>query len=395
MFHTNSLRQVALLLVSLGSAEAWAQDASPVTLTAAYAVQSDDNLFRRPEGVIVPTEQRADRIGITTLGLLFHTEQGLQKLEVDASLVNYQYENNSTLGSTARNYAAAWHWAVTPRLHGNLTGNQQERPDGGTFNPAPNQQTHTSYRADAEYEVDGPWHALTGVSKDKVSNQNPVTAGQEYSSTALDAGIRYDQASGSFVKVGVKVADGTYLNDTSTPANPIDSKFQQTDSTLDVHWAVSSASSAEFNASAFRRTHPIYASRDFSGLNWGASFNWSTSSKTALSLGYQHDLAAYPTVDSNYTESDHLSWGWSWQASAKTQLRFHQDVVQIAYRGLPPAAQQSTRQDQTRDTSLSWVWTPRTHWEISTAVHQIARNTNVPDLDYTSNQLSVSGQFNY
>jgi exopolysaccharide biosynthesis operon protein EpsL len=331
------------------------------------------------------------------LGLLFHTVQGLQQFELDASVVNYQYQNNSDLGYTAKNYAAAWHWAVTPRLRGNLTGNQQQHPNNSssTGNTEPNQQTQASYRADAEYEVDGPWHVVAGASQDKVSNQNAVTIGQEYSSHALDAGIRYDGATGSSVKASVKATDGSYLNDVVPPVEAIDSKFHQIDSDLRLHWAVSSASAVDFNATAFQRTHPTYAQRDFSGLNWGANLNWSLSEKTAWTLGLQHTLGAYATANTNYTETDQVSWGWNWQTSSKTQLRISQDFAQISYHGSPFGAAESTRQDNARDTSLSLVWQPRTQWQISTALHQIARNANVEKLDYVSNQLSLTAQFSY
>ena len=387
-------RPAALLLACCTGAGAWAQDTPPVTLTAAYAVQTDDNLFRRPADA-TDTPTRADRLGISTLGLLFHTVQGLQRIELDASLVNYQYQNNSDLNYTARNYAAAWHWAVTPALRGNFTGNQQQQPSNGSGDTEPNQLTQTSYRADAEYAVDGVWRVVTGASQDKVSNQNAVTAGQEYSSHALDAGIRYDALSGSFVTLSLKATDGTYLAPPSEPVQAIDNKFAQTDDTLLVHWAISSASAVDFNASAFQRTHPTYAQRDFSGVNWGGNLNWSVSARTGLSLGMQHALAAYATQETNYSEADHLSWSWSWQTSNKTQLRLRQDFAHVSYHGSPFGAAESARQDDTRDTSLSWAWQPRSQWQINTALHQIARSTNAPGLDYTSNQISLSAQFSY
>jgi exopolysaccharide biosynthesis operon protein EpsL len=391
---TYSMRHAALLMVCCTGASSWAQDTPPITVTAAYTVQTDDNLFRRWDGAPDVTP-RSDRLGISTLGLLFHTVQGLQQFELDASVVNYQYQENSELGYTAHNYAAAWRWAVTPRVRGNLTANQQQHPNSSTGNTEPNQQTQASYRADAEYEVDGLWHVVAGASQDKVSNQNAVTIGQEYSSHALDAGLRYDSATGSSVKVTLQATDGSYLNEVALPVEAIDSKFHQIDSDLHLHWALSSASSADFNASAFQRSHPTYAQRDFSGLNWGAALNWSLSGKTALNLGLQHTLGAYATGNTNYTQTDLLSWGWSWQTSSKTQLRVHQDFAQISYHGSPFGAAESPRLDNTRDTSLSWVWQPRTQWQISTALHQIARNTNVEKLDYVSNQLSLTAQFSY
>jgi exopolysaccharide biosynthesis operon protein EpsL len=392
--HPTLLARPAALLLACCGAASWAQDTPPLTLTAAYAVQSDDNLFRRPDDAPDATP-RSDRVGISTLGLQFHTVQGLQQLELNASLVDYRYQNNSDLGYTARNYAAAWHWAVTPRLRGNLTGNQQQQPNNSSGDTEPNQLTQTSYRADAEYTVDGPWRVVAGVSQDKVSNQNAVTAGQEYSSHALDAGIRYDSSTGSSATLSAKATDGTYLAPPSEPVDAIDNKFAQIDTTLLVHWALSSASAADFQATAFQRSHPVYGQRDFSGLNGGASLNWSLSEKTALRLAYQHTLAAFATATTNYSTSDQLSWGWTWQTSSKTQLQLHQDFAQISYHGTPLGLAENPRQDSTRDSSLSWVWTPRTQWQIRTALHQISRSTNVAELDYTSKQLSLSAQFSY
>jgi exopolysaccharide biosynthesis operon protein EpsL len=394
MYNSHLVRQTAILISGLGCGAVWAQDSLPLTLSASYALQTDDNLFRLPEAVNAQLD-RVETIGLSTLGLLFHTTQGLQEIDVDASLVNYQYKNNSGLGYTASNYAAAWNWAVTPRLRGRLSGNQQERPDGGTANPGPNQQSQVSYRVEAEYEIDGPWHVLAGSSKDKVTTKNAVTIGQEFSSSAVDAGIRYDFSSGSFVKVSAKVAEGTYLNDTFPPSSAIDTKFQQSESALNLHWAVSSASTADFNAAAFQRSHPLYVQRDFSGLNWRGSFNWSITAKTALNLAYKYDRAAYATDISNYSDTETLSLGWSWQTSAKTQLGIRQDIAQLGYHGTPLDLPESIRKDTTRDTNLTLDWHVRPKILISTTVRQISLTTNVPGVDYTSNQLSLAGRFNF
>lgn len=403
MDHSFSLSRAVLIAACCSAGAVAAQDVSPLSLNASYEVQSDDNLFRRPDGVNATAEQRSDRIGVGSLGVMFHTTQGLQKFELDASLVNYHYQNNSSLGFTARNYAGAWRWALTPRLQGNLTANRQERPDGGPDSPAPNQQIHTNYRADADYELDGPWHVVLGTSQEKAQIQSSSAAGQEFSSNAFDAGIRYDQTSGSFVKVSAKVANGTYLNDFPTAANSLDKKFQQIENTVNVHWALSSASAADVNATALARTHPTYALRDFSGLNWGGSLNWSLSAKTALKLAFQHDLAAFATSDINYSASDQRSWSWSWQPSAKTQVVLGQSFIQVGYHGSPFGAAESLRQDNIRNSSLSLVWTPRQQWQVRTTLRQISGNTDMqvpgyPALagaNYVSNQISLFAQFTY
>ena len=421
LLYPRSLAGSILLFSSMAAAPAWAQDVrpsqseqqtrqpqptlqkiyQPLTFTASYALQSDDNLFRLPNNDGMPTgstRERADRIGVGSLGLLFHTVQGLQEFDVNANLVNYKYQKNTELDFTARNYDAAWRWFVTPRLHGNLSALQQERPTSN--DPAngstPNQQTQTSYRADAAYDLlGGSWQVLAGLTKDKLRTQNPVTPGQEYSSDTVDAGLRFGFASGSFIKGTLKSTQGKYLDSQALPANAMDQDFDQRDMDLRLNWTLTGATTADAFITHIRRTHPRLSERDFSGNNWGAGLAWAASAKSVLNLRFMRVLEAYQTANSNYNETDHLSWGWVWNATPKTQLRIGQDLAQVAYRGSPFGTAPSERQDSVRDTSLSLSWLPRKQWQLSAALRQTSRAVNQPGLDYTSNQASISGQFSY
>ena len=404
---TPSIATLLLLtsITSITPAPTWAQETpqtthQPLTFNASYALQSDDNLLRLPNNKPAmppgPTSERRDRIGIGSVGLRFHTQQGLQEFDANANLVNYQYQKNSTLNFTARNYAAAWRWFVTPRLHGNLTAQQQERPTSNdpATGSSPNQQTQTTYRADAAYDfLGGTWQVLAGLGRDKLQTQNPVTPGQEYSSDAVDGGLRYGFGAGSFVKASLKSTRGKYLDSRATQAHSISKDFDQQDADLRLGWAISATTTADSFITHIQRTHPRYGRRNFSGNNGGAGLVWAASAKSALTLRYLHGLAAYETANSNYSETDQLSWGWSWNASAKTQLRIGQELAQVAYRGSPFGQPASKRQDTVRDTSMTASWQLHRQWQLAATLRQTSRAVNQPGLDYTSNQASISGQF--
>lgn len=397
-----TVRHTSVVFSCLVCATSWAQDTPRVQVTANYTVQAEDNLFRLPDGAntnaLVGRSSSAEQIGISTLGLAFHTEQGLQKFELNASLVDYRYQNFEYLSFTARNYAAAWRWALTPRLTGNITTDRKETlssfADNRTFN-APNQRLETHTRVDAEYEIDGPWHVLAGVGKSRQSNLQSAIAGEDYSSDSADVGVRYDYASGSTMKYSVKVSDGTYLNRVAAPGSFVDDKFQQVDNDARLHWKVSAVSAADIHVTHIKRTHPVYGQRDFSGFNVGAGLNWSLSEKTTLLMGYAHDLAAYATTNTNYSQTDRLSLGVAWQTSAKTVLRLRQEWAQIDYLGSPSPGQSSQRQDISRDSTLSWSWQPRTQWTLNASLQHLSRGSNLAGLDYTSNVAMLSGQFSY
>jgi exopolysaccharide biosynthesis operon protein EpsL len=403
----------SVLLLACVTGSAWAQDTPPITLTAAYAVQADDNLLRQADGGSGQMP-RDDRIGISTLGLLFHTVQGLQRLELDASVVDYRHANYSSLDYTAHNYAGAWHWAVTPRLRGNLTANQQERPNSSIGNSTPNQQRQTNYRADADYEVAGPWHVLAGVSEDQHVSQYADSANSTGNGTnstdnrnrARDLGLRYDAPSGSWLKLTLKAGDGNYLGGSSE-------SYQQPEQDLRVHWSISEATSLDAYVTQIERKHDSFALLDFSGHNYGSNASWAVTARSTLVLGYAHELAVIlipqaqkeiiiPFVNVKaivvtpatgwFTEQDSLSLGWNWETSSRTQVRLRHAVQQLNYRNARNGP--GDHQDNSRDTSLALLWAPGRQWQISTTLQQSSGSTPNQQ-NYTSNQLSLSAQFSY
>lgn len=123
---------------------AWAQEEPTIRLSAAYARQTDSNLYRLSATSLTNAQTligRADaseQIGITTLGVNFNKAYSLQRLELGLNLVDYSYQNFSNLSFTAQNYTAAWRWALTPRLTGNLTRERSETGERRTLTKVSN-----------------------------------------------------------------------------------------------------------------------------------------------------------------------------------------------------------------------------------------------------------------
>lgn len=384
MQHFSNPRLGLLLLAGLCTSVG-AQDAPPLTLTVAYTLTS--------EQVDSPTHSTDDRIGQAELGLLFHTLQGLQDIRLDARLVNYQYQNNPAQDHTELNYAAAWLWAVTPRLRGHLNLARQEAPKadvvGGEGN-VPNRQTQTHLRADADYEVGGPWHLVAGLSRNRHSSQYLTSNNADSRSDAVDVGVRYDAASGSWVKFSLRSADGSYL---AGPGASEDS-YQQREQDVRVHWAVSAASSLDLHLTRLERSHPRQSELDFTGQNYGADASWALSARSTLVLSYAHAESVALRPAPFLTEQDSLSWGWNWQTSSRTQVRVGQTFRRIDYRS-PSSAGPAGYQDHRRDTSLSLVWTPGTRWQVSAALQRQAHGSSRAGLDQRSNQISLSARFSF
>ncbi|MDO9197557.1 XrtB/PEP-CTERM-associated polysaccharide biosynthesis outer membrane protein EpsL [Rhodoferax sp.] len=390
------------LLVVFSSAPALAQVEDTFKLSAAYSQQTDSNLFRLPAGAnvtaLIGKPSAAEQIGITSLGLNVNKAYSLQRFELSLSLIDYQYQNFSYLSFAAHNYNAAWRWALTPRLHGNFTSERNETlnsfADYQGFSVR-NQRTNTNTRFDAEYEIDGPWRLLGGLSESAQTNQQVLLAEGDSSATSADIGLRYAFASGSSISYSFKNANGTYLNRTPSATGLYDDGFNQTDNALRLHWVISGNTTADISAAHIQRTHPHYAQRDYSGNNAAASLKWNITGKSTLAAGWVREISSYQTASSNYSQTDRFSLGPIWQVSPKAVVRLRHEVAQRDYLA-PPTGQAATRRsDTTRDTSLSFDWQPYQSLILSASLQNASRVSNLAGLDYDSNMATLSAQFTF
>jgi hypothetical protein len=236
---------------------------------------------------------------------------------------------------------------------------------------------------------------VAGVSHLRQSNQQALVAGGDYATRSGEVGIRYAFKSGSAIVIATRLNNGTYLNRVVPNTALLDDSFKQLDNEARLRWDLGGGSVVDANLTHINRTHPLYAQRDFSGFNTGAYLSLRLTGKSAFTAGYSHELAEYGASNSNYTQTDRISLGPVWQVSPKVTLRLNQKWSQIAYLGSPTEGLSNNRSDFTRDTAITLSWQPLKQLGLSTSFQNIARSTNVANLDYDSNQLNFSAQLNY
>ncbi len=97
------------------------------------SVEHDSNVFRLSDSANTQaqlgTAERSDTVAVTTLGVKPDKSYSLQRFEFEATVDDYNYSRFSNLDFTAKNYAAAWRWSLTPRFRGNLSSDRREYVD--------------------------------------------------------------------------------------------------------------------------------------------------------------------------------------------------------------------------------------------------------------------------
>lgn len=401
---------LAAPFVLLGVASAVQAQPAPepdlLTLRAGYEQQYDSNLFRLPEGANLQARLGRDsadeQIGITTVGATLDKRYSLQRVQLDVSLVDYRYRHFSQLDFVARNYNAAWRWALTPRLRGNLTTQRQQSlssfADVQGFNRQ-NQSTRSQQRFDAQYELDGAWRLLAGLSRTSQTNLAQLEEEDNTRTRSGDVGLRYDYASGSTMGYRIRSAHGEYLRrDVFSALDPqpgVGSSFEQLSHEFQLRWVWSPKTTADFSATYLRREHLTQPGRDFSGINAMASVAWKATGKTTLVASWHRDLASYQTASTNYVQTDRISLAPVWQATAKTAVRLRHTVSQRRFLGHPEGLPGSTRRNLTHETALAVTWAAHRNATLSASLARSTRSSTTPGLDFSSNRALISAQIRF
>jgi exopolysaccharide biosynthesis operon protein EpsL len=402
-------RIVPALLLLCGLATAWAQQLKEdgLQLKASETLLTDSNIYRLPPNTnfdaLIGRPNAAERIGVTSVDLSYNKSYSLQRVELDLSLVDYKYQNFNKLNFTARNYDAAWRWALTPRLRGDLTSDRKETLNsftdflGANFANRSTQRTDKNTGFNTDYELSSAWHLLAGVAQRKYLTRSTLTAvdtlyvGDDYTSTSSRAGLRYDFSSGSALTYRLQNTQGQNLNTNGLISN----QFTQTDNELRLSWVLSGKSTVDLSSAFINRHHDQFAQRDYSGVNAGVNLKWNMTGKSALTAGWTRNLTSAQSVNSNYVQSDRLSIGPVWQLSPKTMVRLSYAQTRDNYLDAPGLVQLPQRSDHTTSTTLALDWQPNRGLTLSTSLQSARRNSNLALYDFASNTATISAQLSF
>jgi len=375
-------RAQLFFLVLAGSCApgAWAQSQDVVKLRASVGILNNDNFFSAP---IAPV---SERVTSQTLGVNVAVPYGLQRFELDASLLSTQHQTNTNFDFTAQNYNAAWLWSVTPQLHGSLASTRAEslNATADSLNPnLRNKNTTQNTALSAAYEIGGPWQVTAGVSNTNNTNEQAVIGQSDTRSTGVNGGVRYVLGSGNSLAYFLQRASGTSVND-----------FTSTTHDVAVVWVLTGNSTINGHVAYIEQRFGVAPQFDFSGTSGSVMFVWRASGKVSVSAGWQRDLASYQSAGTTHTQTDTFTVAPVWQISPKTSARLQYREGTRDDQGNPTGVPTS-RQDRVRDTSLSFSWQPRPFATLSVTVGENNRTSNSANADFSARTVGLTALFSF
>ena len=388
---------LALLLAPLG---VLADDLDTLTFQAGQSLLHDSNVFRLSDSAnsqaVLGTPGRSDTVMVSNLGIKLNKSYSLQRFELEAELEDHHYGQYSNLNFTAVNYAAAWRWSVTPALHGNLTSDRREYVDNAADVQnigQLNRRTNRSTVLDAEYEIDGVWRVLGGVSERTSTSSLRDTFEGDSRIRGAETGVRYVFPSGTSMAYRFKKGNGDYTSGSQSPL--FASSFNDTEHEARLDWAPSGRTTVQARLAHFDRSHPGLATRDYSGLVGQVNATWAVTGKTSIMAGAAQELGSYQTTTASYYQGRRLFIAPTWKPTEKTAVRLRYDHGVRDFKGALPGFTNNGRRDRTNLLLLAYDWQVIRALKLTASVQRDTRKSSEPGFNYQSNAFGISAQASF
>ncbi len=258
----------------------------PFQFRAMLGVENQSNVFAVSSGA------KSDTIAVAGIGFRADRRYGLQRFRADVEANTYKYANESELDYSVFNYALAWDWSVTTKLHGVISANQKEynevSTDPVTFTNVRGLRTERAEGADAVYELGAAWRLMGGFAHTQASSTQPATWDSSPSVNSARVGAGYEFGSGTTLYAHYREGKGTYKDPTPGAAT---GDFTEHETDLQLTWPVTAKTAVDARIGNLSRSNDVSKQNDFSGAVGSAAVRWDVTGKTRLVAGYNRDLS--------------------------------------------------------------------------------------------------------
>lgn len=405
----------ALALLSIQySIPALADEQDAFNLLLGVDVKYEDNLFRVDDNTPLGNASKHDLTHTYSAGFKFDKMYSLQRIQVDATVTENKYQENSFLDWTGFNYRAAWLWQLTPRISGTLLATRNETlnsfgdfrridPNAGTPRNLQSIQTNEREEFTADVLLWGGWHIVGGVSTIDSRNSQSFNEIGDFSQDSAEFGGRYVFPSGTEITLVQRESTGDYKGRAADPFRQLDTGYDQSETEGKIDWRVTGKSHLTAKLGYVDREHDNFTQRDYDGLTGLLAWRWMPTGKLLVNTAISRNI--YSFQESNfaglgflvgdysysYYVADTFTWSPLWAITDKTSLRFRYDLSDRDFRGnLDPTS--PSRRDILRSYTLTAEWQALRTLLVSAVARHEDRDSDRTDFDYKADSIGISAQ---
>jgi exopolysaccharide biosynthesis operon protein EpsL len=354
----------------------------PLKLRAVAGLERDSNVLRSRSQPI------AETAAILGVGLRAERQLGLQRLRADVEANRYHY-GDSALNYQVLNYALAWEWSLTPRLHGVLAADRKQYREVVT-NPATlandvGLRTDRTELLEAIYEAGARLRLLANVSHDQSRGAAQPSWDGSPEVHSARVGIGYETPARGTLYARFRRGDGRYTDGSPGVAR---GSFREDEPDVVLDWPLTGKTSLALRLGHLARRHDEMPQGDFSGAVGSATLAWQATGKTRLVAGANRQLGATGDDGGGHVRTDRVFIGPVWQPDTRFTVNVRFDHARRAWKDVPAADPDAGRSESLRVISAGLEWQPRRWLAVSGYVRRERQRSSLNG-GYGNNTVGV------
>ena len=369
-----------------------------LSFAAGAGIRFEDNLFRLSDSVNTSSlpgkPDKSDLLYTANAGIKIDKPYAQQRFQLNATVTQNNFQNNSFLNYTGFDYRAAWLWSLTPNITGVLLASQEQTltnfADFRTFNDRSIQTTQVRI-FNVDGSIGGGWHLVGGLMEVNSRNSQNFTAVGDYVQDGGEVGVKYVARSESWISLVQRESHGDYRGRILDPVAQLDTGFDQSETEAKLNWRLTVKSTIDAKLAYVDRQHDHFSQRDYDGMVGKVEYQWAPTDKLRINTSLGRNIFSFQEATNSYYVADTFSIGPIWKVGDKTAIRLKYDYSKRDYHGaIVPVS--SIRQDDVQSFVLGAEWRPRQTILVNAILQRDTRSSNFNNLDYDANAVGINAQ---
>jgi exopolysaccharide biosynthesis operon protein EpsL len=376
---------ITIILLTWFSGNALAVEGDRYQFLAGISYTYDGNVFRVPTSGITPPKK--DLIRQTYAGIGLNLPISRQRIIATVRYNQTRFRELETLDYNGRSINATWLWQAGNDWSGRLGYSQSITASdfsnvGGTTQ---NLRDQSQAFFDAFLMLD-PTHRLeAGVSQARSNNSAQANQTNDYKDNQIYFGIQYISAANNSYGVRLSFDDLKLPNPSRLGRINVDNSHKQTVLDFNYAWQFNGVSRIFGRIGYEDRSYGEFEDRDYSGLAWSFSYDWTPNDKSAVLLKVRREIDGLNDFASSYVLVQGISVKPRWIVSSKVNVAWDLSYSKLDFRGDPgifSGLSNQDREDKIKTYGMSVGYSPLPSTSMSLSIHRDQRSSTLAGLGY-------------
>lgn len=395
---TGSTGSLFLLVAALAPVPSWALFDDKLEVFVSENVTHDSNVFRISDKVdplfSIGSPHKGDTIYRTAVGFILDVPISLQRLQMSYALIDHRYDRFTDVNYRGHDARAAYQWAYTTRLTGELGYTEQETL--ATFaniqGRRPDLVTARMAYANAAWMVTPSWR-VHGVATASQAEHSENRALQDLESHSVETGVSYVTAQENRIGVAVRAERGKSPDERFLAGAPFDNEYRQEGIGIQGRWVVTGHSRFDGRLDYTRRRYEQLQQRNYSGPTFEATYTWTPTGKLTIATTAQRGVAPLEDVTTSFVLVTGLSIRPDWAVSDKVSVRGNFAYAKWEYRG--DTAVQPDFEHRVKTAGISVLYRPFQRVSITGSYAREQRTSTLLTGDYKVDVASIEARIGF